>query len=267
MPNMDGLGAVMRPDLHVFYVLDTSGSMQNKPIGVLNRAMESTVDALKQVAAHHSDANVKIAVLEFNSSCRWVNPSGPEYLDDFFWQDLAAAGKTEVGAALRELDSKLSRNAFLNSMTSAYMPVIIFMTDGFATDDYERELQKILRNKWFKNATRVGFAIGRNPDTEMIAKLVGSSEAVIRTDDLGVFARLLRFVSVSASTLAGNSHTRDQEISGAEAVRMGLNMTGIDREEVVPDIPPYAEPVTPPMPPDSGSFGETYQWNNDMSDF
>lgn len=259
MPNMSGLGTVMRPDLHVFYVLDTSGSMQNKPIGVLNRAMEETVDALRQVAAHHSDANVKIAVLEFNSTCRWINPSGPEYLEDFFWQDLDAAGKTEVGAALRELDSKLSRNAFLDSMTSAFLPVIIFMTDGFATDDYDRELKRILRNKWFAKATRVGFAIGRNPDTEMIAKLVGSSEAVIRTEDLSVFARLLRFVSVSASTLAGNSHTRDQEVSGKEAVKMGLNMSGVAQEDVRAGVT-YEE--TPYTEFDSDSSGGTFTWNN-----
>ena len=259
MPNMDGLGAVMRPDLHVFYVLDTSGSMQNKPIGVLNRAMDETVDALRQVAAHHSDANVKIAVLEFNSTCRWINPAGPEYLDDFFWQDLAAAGKTEVGAALRELDSKLSRNAFLSSMTSAFLPVIIFMTDGFATDDYEPALSHILQNKWFAKATRVGFAIGRNPDTEMIAKLVGSSEAVIRTDDLGVFARLLRFVSVSASTLAGNSHTRDQEVSGKEAVKMGLGMSGINEDVVRPDFV-YEETPYTDFPSDSAGNGFT--WDN-----
>ncbi len=261
MPHMDDLGAMMRPDLHVFYVLDTSGSMQNKPIGVLNRAMESTVDALKQVAAHHSDANVKIAVLEFNSTCRWINPNGPEYLDDFFWTDLVAAGKTEIGAALRELDSKLSRSAFLNSMTSAFLPVIIFMTDGFATDDYERELQKIMRNRWFSKATRVGFAIGRNPDTEMIAKLVGSSEAVIRTDDLGVFARLLQFVSVSSTTLAGNSHTRDAEISGAEAVRVGINMTDIDPGEVIPVMDPIENP-TPQFGTKQNSADKSFTWDD-----
>ncbi|MBR3318442.1 MAG: VWA domain-containing protein [Atopobiaceae bacterium] len=259
MPYRNDLGAVMRPDLHVFYVLDTSGSMQNKPIGVLNRAMDETVDALKQVAAHHSDANVKIAVLEFNSTCRWINPAGPEYVDDFFWQDLAAAGRTEVGAALRELDSKLSRNAFLNSMSSAYLPVIIFMTDGFATDDYEHELNRILHNKWFAKATRVGFAIGRNPDTEMIAKLVGSSEAVIRTDDLGVFARLLRFVSVSASTLSGNSHTTDEEVSGSAAVKMARDMAGVSREEVSPSFT-YEE--TPFRDFNSDSSGTGFTWDS-----
>ena len=241
MPIMSNLGAVMRPDLNVFYVLDTSGSMRGKGIGVLNRAMDETVDALREVTAHHGDANVKIAVLEFNSRCRWINPDGPEYLKDFLWRDLGAAGETRVGDALRELDAKLSRNAFLNSMTSAYLPVIIFMTDGDATDEYEPALRHILRNRWFAKATRVGFAIGSDPNVEMIAKLVGNSEAVIRTEDLNVFAQLLRFVSVSASTLAGSSHTRDQEVSGEEAVRMGRIMAGVTPREVSAGIN-YREP-------------------------
>ena len=172
---------------------------------------------------------------------------------------MARPARIDKTNALRELDSKLSRNAFLNSMTSAFLPVIIFMTDGFATDDYERELERIMRNRWFAKATRVGFAIGRNPDTEMIAKLVGSSEAVIRTDDLGVFARLLRFVSVSASTLAGNSHTRDQEASGKEAVRMGLGMSGVREEDVSPGFD-YEETPVRDFPEDIA--GGAFTWNN-----
>ncbi len=242
MPRTDSRGGAMRPELHVFYVLDTSGSMRGNPIGRLNRAMEETVTAMQQVAAHNSNAQVKIAVLEFNSTCRWIQPAGPEDLEDFFWQDLAASGLTCVGAALRELNDKLSRNAFLSSMSGAYLPVIVFMTDGFANDDYEPELQRILQNRWFAKATRVGFAIGKNPDTEMIAKLTGDSEAVIRTDDLGVFARLLRFVSVSASTLASNSHTADSSVSGAEAVRVALGNAGMSTQQVNPDFVYHEDP-------------------------
>ena len=232
MPLRNDLSAVARPILPVFYVLDTSGSMRGQPIGVLNRAMENTINALGQMAAHNSNAQVKIAVMEFNSTCRWIQPAGPEDLEDFFWQDLAASGLTYMGTALRELNDKLSRHTFLSSMSGAYLPVVIFMTDGFANDDYEPELQKILKNRWFAKATRVGFAIGKSPDTEMIAKLTGDSEAVIRTDDLGIFARLLRFVSVSASTLASQSHTADSTVSGAEAVRMALDNAGVSSGQV-----------------------------------
>lgn len=234
MPSTDSLGAVPRRELYVIYVLDTSGSMSGLPIQRLNRAMDATVDALRQMAFHNGNAHVKVAVMEFNSTCRWIQPAGPEDLDDFFWTDLSASGMTYMGSALKELNAKLSPTEFMTSATGAFLPVIIFMTDGYANDDYEAELAKIMQNDWFRKATRVGFAIGRSPDVQMIAKLVGDTEAVIRTEDLGVFARLLRFVTVSASMLASTSHTVGSAASGGAAVQQALEDAGISRAEIDP---------------------------------
>ena len=123
MPNFDSFESVPRRELDVIYVLDTSGSMNGLPIQRLNAAMGNTVDALQQMARHNGNAHVKIAVLEFNSMCRWMQPAGPEDLEDFFWTDLEASGMTYMGTALKELNSKLSRHAFLNSMTGSFLPV------------------------------------------------------------------------------------------------------------------------------------------------
>jgi uncharacterized protein YegL len=215
MPDLSTFAPAPRRDLHVFYVLDTSGSMSGLPIEQLNRAMEETVSALKQLAKHNDNANLKVAVLDFSSSADWMQPSGPEEVADFVWNDLKAGGLTSMGAALDELNDKLSRSKFLGSMTGALMPVVIFMTDGMATDDYQSALQRINQNKWFKKATKIGFAIGSDPDEGMIAEIVGNSEAVIRTDDLALFAKLIRFVSVTSSTLASRSQTVSTAVSGA----------------------------------------------------
>ena len=232
MPSITELTSAPRRALPIFYVLDTSGSMAGAPIERLNHAMEETVDALKQVAAHNGDAQLKVAVLEFNSTVRWLQPAGPEDMEDFIWQDLSAGGMTAVGAALTELDSKLSRNAFLSSATGSLYPVIIFMTDGMANDDYEGPLKAIRQNKFFKHAVKVGFAIGDNADAEMIAKAVGDSEAVIKTDDLALFARLMRFVSVTSSTMASVSHTAESDLNGASVVQTVLEQEEIDQSNV-----------------------------------
>lgn len=217
MPSTGDLNEVARRELTVFYVLDTSGSMTGAPISTLNRAMEETIEVLKD--QKNSDAKLKIAVLEFNSGCKWVQPAGPEEMEDFFWEDLEAGGLTDVGAALNELDDKLSTKAFLDSMTGAYMPIIIFMTDGYATDDYTKALDEIRKNKWFKRATKIGFAIGDDPDLKMICEVVGNSEAVVRTNDLELFAQLLRFASVTASMLVSKSRTSEEEITGAKIIQ------------------------------------------------
>jgi len=220
MPNIGELEEAPRKDLHVFYVLDTSGSMDGTKIAQLNRAMEECCEALATLAKSNGDARLKIAVLEFNSGCRWLNDYGPEDLEDFEYEVLKAGGLTDMGSALTELNQKLSKNAFLNSMTGALMPVIIFMTDGNATDDYRKALEQIRKNRWFARATKIGFAIGEDSDVKMIAEVVGNSEAVIKTTDLDLFRRLMKFVSVTASMLVSQSHTTEVESSGKHIVSL-----------------------------------------------
>ena len=174
MPSTDRLTESPRKELHVFYVLDTSGSMDGAKISALNHAMEECTEALKTLAKSNGDAKLKIAVMEFNSGCKWITSNGPEDLEeDFEYEYLQAGGLTDIGAALRELNNKLSRHAFLNSMTGALMPVIIFMTDGYATDDYTRALEEIRKNRWFARGTKIGFALGDDPVIELAEPVPG----------------------------------------------------------------------------------------------
>lgn len=251
MPDTSNFSPVPRKDLHVFYVLDTSGSMTGLPIEQLNRAMEETVGTLRQVAKHNDNANLKIAVLEFSSDARWAQPSGPEEVADFIWDDLKAGGLTSMGAALDELNDKLSRSKFLGSMTGALMPIIIFMTDGMATDDYKGALENIRHNNWFKRATKIGFAIGADPDVDMITEIVGNPEAVIRTDDLALFAKLIRFVSVTSSTLASRSQTTSTAVSGAYVVSQA-------RAEADPS---YVPPAPASTPTGGSQYGGGFQYD------
>ena len=219
MPTMDKLTGVPRKDLHVFYVLDTSSSMLGTKIDTLNHTMAETVEALKDLAEKNGDANLKIAVLEFNSGCRWITDGWPEEMADFTYEDLHADGLTDMGMALKELNSKLSRHAFLDSMTGALMPVIIFMTDGYATDNYAGALEEIRKNRWFRRGTKIGFALGDNADVKMIASVVGNSEAVIKTTNMDLFRKLMRFVSVTSSMLVSQSATTDTSYSGADIIK------------------------------------------------
>lgn len=255
MPSLNELEQVPRRAMHIFYVLDTSGSMQGASIAQLNRAMEETVEALKDVAKGNADAELKIAVLEFSSGCKWIQPKGPEDMEDFIWEDLTAGGMTDVGVALKELNSKLSRSAFLNSMTGAYLPLIIFMTDGYASDNYKKELEEIRKNKWFARATKIGFAIGDAPDINMIADVVGNGEAVVRTTDLEVFAKMIKFASVTASVLNSTSRTTTEGATGADVIKSVINEKTSDYIEVA-----TGAGTMPPPPPVADSDNVDDEW-------
>lgn len=234
MPSTNSLQGTPRKDLHVFYVLDTSGSMAGAKISALNHAMEESIEALKVLAKSNADAKLKVAVMEFNSGCKWITSNGPEDLEeDFEYEYLKDGGLTAVGAALNELNSKLSRHSFLNSMTGALMPVIIFMTDGYATDDYIAALEEIRKNRWFTRGIKIGFAIGDDADVQMLSSVVGNSEAVIRTTDLELFKRLMKFVSVTSSMLVSQSNTTATASTGADIIKQAKDELAVPDDSLV----------------------------------
>lgn len=253
---------IPRKDLHIFYVLDTSGSMADAgKIGMLNRAMEETLDALQDVAKHNGDANLKIAVLEFNTGCKWITDNGPEDMADFEWEDLKAGGLTDIGGALDELDSKMSTHAWLNSMMGALMPVIIFMTDGYATtDDWEKKLDKVRENRWFRRATKIGFALGDDADRKMIASVVGNSEAVIQTNDLEVFKKLIRIVSVTSSMLVSKPKAEEDTDTTGKIIDEALKGAGVDKEKVVKPLGSDEYKPEDPLPdPETKTGGDPWE--------
>lgn len=98
MAREDELGVMPRRVMTLFLLVDTSGSMTvNGNIGKVNSAIEEMIPLLQEVSDENADAEIKVAVLEFSTGCRWVtrdaagNP-GVESLETFFgmtWKPLA----------------------------------------------------------------------------------------------------------------------------------------------------------------------------------
>jgi len=163
MPLISDTEEISRKLLPIIYVLDTSGSMEGSRIAAVNAAMNETMEVLKDVSQKNPTAQLKIAVLQFSSGPQWVTDE-LVFMEDFYWNDLKAGGLTDFGSALNELNNKLSRKQFLISEVGFKAPVIIFMSDGEPTDDYESALNKIKsNNKWFKTATKIAIAVGDDP--------------------------------------------------------------------------------------------------------
>ena len=225
------LEGVTKKELHVFYVLDISGSMSGAPITALNDAMRDTIAELAEISATSNEAALKIAVLTFDNNVVWVTQgnNGLEDAEDFIWTDLTAGGLTYLGAALRELNQKLSRNEMMSSATGNKIPVIIFMSDGQPNDAWIDALDALKENKWFKAAIKIAFALGDDADCDVLAKVVGGSEAVIKTNDLDVFKKLIQIVSVTSSLVSSQSKLSDEETTGGSIVSQvtgGKNATG-----------------------------------------
>lgn len=206
-----------RKVMTLFYLIDTSGSMGGSRIGTVNAAMEECIPLLKEVAAANDDAEIKVAILQFSSGCSWVTPVfGPVGLDDIIWNDLQAGGMTEFGGALLELDKKLSRNEYLNSQTGAYAPVILLLSDGGPTDNWEVGLNKIKENNWFKHAIKIAIDIESGSDRSVLAQFTGNPEAILDAKDTATLKKMIHKVSVRASEFQSHSKASSDTVTSPD---------------------------------------------------
>lgn len=206
-----------RKVMTLFYLVDTSGSMSGSRMGTVNAAMEECIPLLKEVAQANDDAEIKVAILQFSSGCSWVTPaSGPVGLEDIIWNDLQAGGMTEFGGALYELDKKLSRNEYLKSQTGAYAPVILLLSDGGPTDNWEAALNQIKQNNWFKHAIKIAIDIESGSDRSVLAQFTGNPEAILDAKDTATLKKMIHKVSVRASEFQSHSKQSSDVITSPE---------------------------------------------------
>ena len=244
---LDDISPAPRKVMTLFYLVDTSGSMGGSRIGTVNAAMEECIPLLKEVAQANDDAEIKVAILQFSSGCSWITPaSGPVGLDDIIWNDLQAGGMTEFGGALVELDKKLSRNEYLQSQTGAYAPVILLLSDGGPTDNWEVGLNKIKQNNWFKHAIKIAIDIESGSDRSVLAAFTGNPEAILDAKDTATLKKMIHKVSVRASEFQSHSKQSADTITSPEEDSADIVAS------VVNDV---AQDTTTPVTSDDNDWG------------
>lgn len=195
---------IARRTMTLFFLVDTSGSMDGDKIGSVNDAIRETVPDLQDLSDSNPDAAIKIAALPFDTDVRWLYPQ-PIDSADFRWNDLQANGLTSFGAALIELNTKLSKTQFLQEAAGSFAPVIILLSDGGPTDNYKKALDGIQQNNWFKYAIKVAIAIGNDADKNVLTEFTGNSEAVIEVHNRSALKAIIKFVSVTSSQVNSQS--------------------------------------------------------------
>ncbi|MCL2232780.1 MAG: VWA domain-containing protein [Treponema sp.] len=196
---------IPRRTMVLFFVIDTSGSMDGSKIGAVNTAIEEVIPAIREVSDENADAQIKIAALEFSSGATWITKSGPVEAEHFRWNYLEAAGVTDLGAACKSLNEKLSTKEFMKEATGSFAPAIFLLSDGDPTDDWQKGLETLKQNNWFKAAIKVAVAIGDGANKDVLKAFTGSMEAVLEVHNAAMLKKMIKFVSVRASQVASKS--------------------------------------------------------------
>jgi uncharacterized protein YegL len=196
---------IPRRTMVLFFIVDTSGSMEGDKIGSVNTAIREVIPEIRDISNENADALIKVAVLEFSSGVKWLTANGPVDVNNYNWTNIDAAGTTDFGAACKALNEKLSTKAFMAEATGSFAPALFLLSDGEPTDDWQKGLDVLKQNNWFKAAVKVAIAIGDGADKDVLKAFTGSIETVLEVHNKAMLMKMIKFVSVRASQVASKS--------------------------------------------------------------
>ena len=157
---VEGLEIAKR-QLNFYYLLDTSGSMSvNGRIQALNQSVRQSIPGMSEAASAQPNAELKVHAIDFNSTANWHTYPGVD-VDSLVWNDLDASGATAMGSAIDLLCDDLETNMPSRSLP----PVIVLVSDGHPTDNFDRSLSRLMSIPWGLKSVRI--AIGMGPDDEI----------------------------------------------------------------------------------------------------
>ena len=182
--------------LHFIYLCDCSGSMAAYgKIQALNHAIRQSLPGMAAVARDNPEAELLVRAISFADHASW-HIATPTAIESLQWQDLQAAhGLTAMGESLELLSESLGTPPMEER---ALPPVLVLISDGQPTDDFESGLARLMTNPWAQKAVRLSIAIGHEADLDVLQQFIGSPLATTTEESM-----LLRPLQASnASSLA-----------------------------------------------------------------
>ena len=188
---------IVNTNFPIIFVIDTSGGMHGRRLAILNRCLEDTINSIKDLTASNLNFPAQIGILQVNTGVQWVHSDRLECIKDYHFTPLTNGGLRDVGAALAELDQKLSKECFGKPQTVTRSPIIIFVTCGPITDNWYDPLQHLKGNKCYQKSIRIAFTMDSKANAVAFSDIVGNTGVVVENDDLESFAKSCKKVVVN----------------------------------------------------------------------
>ncbi len=204
--------------LVVIFVVDCSKTMNGDRIGAVNAAMQELKYKLTEIK-NDNNLDLRIAIMSFASNARWeleLTPIEEVSLDTIHTRP----GLTEYGAAFHELNKVLCKDSYMKHTGKISPPAIMFLTDGEPEDDYQADLDELLKNGWFTHASRsavlLGDAINNTSARNAVRQFVNDADAdIVTAEDSTVIIQKIRMATMH--TVAGDPMQDKEPDSGNSA--------------------------------------------------
>jgi uncharacterized protein YegL len=245
-------GELASRPLHFIWIADSSGSMQQDgKIQALNTAIREAIPHMRKVADDNPNAQVLVRAVKFSNGAQW-HISQPTPVADFAWNDLSAEGETDLGKALTLVAEQLKMPPMSDR---ALPPVLVLISDGQPTDDFDAGLKTLLEQPWGKKAVRIAIAIGQDADHEVLQKFIGHSELKpLAANSPEALVRHIKWASTAVLKSASSPAAQGTDHPAASPVA-AATPAGVPVPSAVPTPAAAAPqaPATPPNPTDDQS--------------
>lgn len=185
-------GEIATRELHFFWILDCSSSMNDDgKIQELNHAIEEALPHMRTEAKANPHAKLIVKAIKFSDGATIHITDTP--VDDFKWINLSTEGLTEMGKAL----SLVADGLEIPPMPQrGFPPVLVLVSDGRPTDDFNAGLKKLMSKNWGKKAVRIAIAIGKDAKRDVLQKFIGHSEIKpLEANTPEKLAKMIKWVS------------------------------------------------------------------------
>ena len=135
--------------------------------------MENVISKIK---SYPNNQAILIEMLSFSRKTKWLSKQ-PLTISSIEWKPLEASGMTSLGNACIQLSKRL--NKFINNQDV----IILLISDGLPTDDFDEGLEKL--NKTFDDYTSRRYAIAlKGADIIILNKFTQDPNKVFNPDSL-----------------------------------------------------------------------------------
>ena len=210
-PFLKPVSAPPRP-LPVFVLADVSGSMgEHRKIDTLNDCMNTMIRSF--AAEDTLRGQIQVGVVTFGGDTAYLHqPLVPA--TQLAWTDMQAGGRTPLGDAFTLLTGLLADEEVIPRR--AFMPVLILVSDGKPTDEWEQPLARLLASPRGDKAVRLAVSIGPDMDDEDVAVLrrfiARPGGEPQRADEVHLLTRYFSWVTMSVTSQARTGRQTSAEI-------------------------------------------------------
>lgn len=181
----------------VIILADTSGSMSvDGKIEAMNQAIRGMIQSFADES--RLNAEIHLSVITFGGKAEIHLALTPAHQISKF-EDFNATGGTPMGEALCIAKDLIEDKEQIPSR--AYRPVIVLISDGHPTDEWQSQFKAFCNSDRAQKATRMAMAIGNDANESMMNDFINDLEApLFKANNSQDIIKFFRAVSMSVTS-------------------------------------------------------------------